>query len=94
LRAHASQWKPIHELNLKAEQLKDRPIREEIWGQFAKHGISPERLAFQPYTPRTDYLCLPWLICAKAYAAGFSLFPCPMLPALHNMHWMACGSYG
>lgn len=47
---------PDSRLFLKAEQLKDTPVREQLAAQFAALGVHPARLRMEGYTPRANYL--------------------------------------
>ena len=43
-------------LFLKAEQLKEPVMRQNVIERFAAHSVISERLILEGYTPRTDYL--------------------------------------
>jgi predicted O-linked N-acetylglucosamine transferase (SPINDLY family) len=47
---------PESKLFLKAKQLSNETIRNAIIAQFAAHGVSPERLALEGHSSRSDYL--------------------------------------
>ena len=47
---------PDSRLFLKAEQLKDAPVREQLAAQFSALGVHPGRLRMEGYTPRASYL--------------------------------------
>jgi len=47
---------PHSRLFLKAEQLKDAQVREQLAAQFSALGVHPGRLRMEGYTPRANYL--------------------------------------
>lgn len=47
---------PTSRLMLKAYQLQEVSVREELIKRFATHQISPNRLILEAYSPRTNYL--------------------------------------
>jgi len=47
---------PNSRLFLKAEQLKDPAVREQLAAQFSALGVHPGRLRMEGYTPRANYL--------------------------------------